>query len=144
MIYVDTSLIVAALCIEDASDKARSWLAEGDAAGMAISDWVITEVSSALAVKLRTSQIDLPERAKALALFAKLVVESFTVLPVSSPQFRAAAHLVDQSTLGLRAGDALHLAIASDHGAILYTLDRKLAKSGPMAGISTRLFAYAG
>ena len=61
-------------------------------------------------------------------------VESFTVLPVTGAHFRTAAKFVDQHTLGLRAGDALHLATASDYGATMYTLDRRLATAGPALG----------
>lgn len=96
-------------------------------------------MSSALAIKLRTGQISLEQRAAALAMFNKLVAESFTVLPVAGGQFRAAAKFVDQHTLGLRAGDALHLATASEHGATVHTLDRRLAEAGPVLGVPTQL-----
>ncbi|MBM3651066.1 MAG: type II toxin-antitoxin system VapC family toxin, partial [Alphaproteobacteria bacterium] len=39
------------------------------------------------------------------------------------------------------AGDALHLATASDHGPTVHTLDRRLADAGPLLGVSTRLLA---
>jgi hypothetical protein len=94
-----------------------------------------------MAIKLRTAQIDLVQRAAALAMFNKLVSESFTVLPVTGSHFRAAARFVDQHMLGLRAGDALHLATASEHGATMHTLDRRLAAAGPALGVSTQLFA---
>jgi predicted nucleic acid-binding protein len=50
-------------------------------------------------------------------MFHKLVAETFTVLPVTGGQLRAAAKFADQHTLGPRAGDALHLATASEQGA---------------------------
>ena len=72
-------------------------------------------------------------------MFNKLVAESFTVLAVTGGHFRAAARLVDQHTLGLRAGDAVHLATASEHGATVHTLDQRLATAGPVIGVATQL-----
>lgn len=80
-----------------------------------------------MAIKLRTGQITLAQRTAALAMFNKLVAESFTVLPVTSMHFRAAAKFVDQHGLRPRAGDALHLATASEQGATVHTLDQRLA-----------------
>jgi len=98
-------------------------------------------MSSAMAIKLRTGQIDLEQRAAALAMFNKLVSESFTVLSVTGGHFRVAARFVDQHALGLRAGDALHLATASEHGATVRTLDQRLAEAGLVLGVPTQLGA---
>ncbi len=50
-----------------------------------------------------------------------------------------ASQFADQFALGLRGGDALHLAIAADHGATLCTLDRRLNDAGLALGVKTLL-----
>jgi len=125
-LYLDTSLLVAALTNEVESERIQDWLADQSAETLAISDWVITEFSAALSVKLRTGQIGPDHRARALALFTRMMADSFMVLPVSVPHFRTAARFADRYDFGLRAGDALHLALAAEYGATLCTLDPKL------------------
>ena len=137
--YIDTSIVVSSLIREVHTDRAQRWLSEQTSEDLAISDWVISEFSSALSLKLRTKQISEETRAEALAGFARFAGDMLHVLPVSSQHFRAAARFVDRQELGLRAGDALHLAIAAESGSTLYTFDQRLAAAGPAIGVKAHL-----
>ena len=139
MRYLDTSVLVAALTNEAQTARMQAWLGAQNPEQLTISDWVVTEFSAALSVKLRTGQLQAHHRADALAMFTRLAAESLVVAPISSGHFRIAARFADQYALGLRAGDALHLAIAVDQGATLCTLDRRLAEAGQALGLKLEL-----
>jgi predicted nucleic acid-binding protein len=139
MLYLDTSLLLAALTREQRTAQVQNWLAEQPTESLMISDWVVTEFSAALSVKLRTKQLAARQRADALALFTTLCEESFLRLSVSREDFQAAARFADQYKSGLRAGDSLHLALAANHGLRLVTLDKGLARAAIALGISSEL-----
>lgn len=118
--------MVATLVPEAASSAVRARLRRLVAGEAVVSDWVTAEVSSALSMKLRTGALTPGRRATALAAYQGLLAASLTVLRVSSEHFQAAARYADHHDLGLRAADALHLALCADHGATMLTLDRRL------------------
>lgn len=136
-LYLDTSLLVAALTREPKTERVLEWLDDQDPHALAISDWAATEFSAALSVKVRTGQIATTERTDALAAFGHLCAVNLGILSITGLHFRVAARFADQHALAIRAGDALHLAVCADHGATLCTLDLRLGSAGPALGVKT-------
>jgi uncharacterized protein len=139
LLYVDTSVLVAALTREARTGEIQEWLAARPAGHLGISDWVMTELSAALSMKLRAGELRATDRADALAVFAALVETSFHVLPVRREDFQLARRFADQHLTGLRAGDALHLAVAASHGTPIRALDRGLVSAAEVLGVSASL-----
>jgi len=139
MIYLDTSLLVAALTNEARTEEVQSWLAAQAAGDLFISDWVITEFSAALSLKLRIGHLESRDRARVLSMFNSLVEDSLTVLPVARIDYHTAARFADVSSTGLRAGDALHLAVANRYGACLHALDKVLTEAALELGVAAEL-----
>lgn len=134
--YLDTSVLVAALTQEMKTLPVQRWLRGRESAEVAISEWVAAEFSAALSIKMRSGDIKPDKRTEALARFTRYSANSFLMLPFNSSYFRIAARFADQFPLGLRAGDALHLAIAAGSGVTLVTLDRRMAEAAAALGIS--------
>jgi len=137
--YVDTSVLVAALVNEAHTRRAERALTAGEGGELAISEWTIAEFSSALSLKLRIGSIGIETREAALDAFASMIAESLVLLPVESGHFRTAASFADRQALNLRAPDALHLAVAAEHCAVLVTLDRRMVAAAKVLGVATKL-----
>ena len=138
MLYLDTSLVVSAISNEIATPRVQQWLRH-QSDELLISYWTVTELSSAMAMKLRTGDITVDRRRRAFAKFEELRADNFTLLRVTSAHFKVAATFADRHELSVRANDALHLAIAAAQGATVCTLDQRLAVAGPELGVPTQL-----
>ena len=125
--YLDTSVIVSWLIGDVNSGRADGWLAGHNQAQLAVSDWSIPEVSSALARLIRMKRLTNADWTRGLQKFSAMRTSNFETLSVRTGHFGRAAALVDQYTLGLRAPDALHLAVAESVGATMVTFDDRLA-----------------
>lgn len=136
-LYLDTSLVVTALVTEPSSDAVVEWLERHNSNRFVISDWVVAEFSAALSAKLRAKQIYPESKISSLARLSELIAGEFECLHVSRDHFRLAATFADRSVLGLRVGDALHLAIASSQTIKLCTRDLQQAKAGAGLGVLT-------
>ena len=129
MLYLDTSFLVPYFVSEDSSERVEKFL-RGAKDELAVSAWTATEFVSALGLKVRTKQLEKPAASAALAAFREVGEAHFNVLAVTLADFRAASVYLQEWDLGLRAGDALHLAIAKSNGIKkLLTLDEKMLKA---------------
>jgi uncharacterized protein len=137
MIYLDTSVLVTALTTEAATKRVQSWLKERENYQLCISPWVMTEMYSALAMKLRLGIIVQDERERILDEFGYLQRTQFKQLEINHAHFKTAGRYAAQYQLALRAADALHLAIAADNGASLCTLDQRLFDAANALGIKS-------
>ena len=67
-----------------------------------------------------------------------MLIDELVSIPVPVPAWDLAAGLCDRHELKLRAGDALHMAVASLGGHLLATLDRTMAEGGAGYGRGRR------
>lgn len=134
MLYLDTSLLASLVVNEPRSARARTWAAEADDPFMT-SDWGLAEVTSALSIKQRTGVLSDGDRAVAERVLARFLDENVEVVAVQRADYRTAASLSARPLPPLRAADALHLAVAARHGAVLHTLDDGQATGGRAHGI---------
>lgn len=136
MSYLDTCLLVALLIPEPDSTAVRSWFDTQADRTLGISDWTLTEFASAMGIKVRSKSLK-PERARrAVELMQALAADSLQVFTPTRADYGAASGYLGRHALGLRAGDALHLAVARNQGVDrLYTLDRGFIKAGRKLGV---------
>lgn len=139
MIYIDTSVLVSILTNEVDTHRAQEALLRYQDDALYISHWSITEFSSAVSLKERVGGIGAEDAKRVRAQFYQMIEASFEILEVSTAHFVLAASLTENSELALRSGDALHLAVVSDHRMTICTLDKKMARAGSLLGISTNL-----
>ena len=135
MVYVDTSVLVALLTVEPKTKEVMAWYA-GLRELPYCADWLLTEFSSAISIKLRTKQLTEAHAKLVRKEFNLLVTGGIRLVPVSRAAFKQAADMVKPHRFGLRAGDSLHLAVALELGVShIATLDSTLANNAERKGL---------
>ena len=131
MLYFDTSFLAPLILPEATSDKIAALVRSLPAAEFTVSHWTRVEFSSLIAREVYMGELDVQAAARADARFEAMLDESFTILLPNADDFGLAKRYLGQFETGLRAGDALHLAIAYNHrAAVIYSLDKTLLKAG--------------
>jgi len=136
MIYVDTSALVPIFIREPRSEAVIAWL-ESSGERLAISEWSLVEFASAAAIKVRTGHAAVRLAQQATARVHEFAQKYCTVAVPGREEFRRAAELAGDRALKLRAGDALHLAVAVSLGARgILCLDDAMIESARLLGMS--------
>lgn len=137
MVYVDTSVIVALLTVEPSTEAVTIWFS-GLKQIPVSSDWLLTEFSSAIAIKVRTGRLAEADARAVRREFQLLSSNGLRLVPVSRAAFKVAAHMAQAHRYGLRSGDSLHLAIAQEASArTIATLDGTMAKNAKRLKMTT-------
>lgn len=140
-IYPDTAIIVSAYTEEISTALADDWMRSIGGDQLMTSPWIDTEIAAALAGKARAGVIAPRERDALLTIIRESLSRSATLVAVHHGHFVAAADLLARSPKPLRAGDALHLAIANEAGATLWTFDRAMTEAGQALGLDAHRLA---
>jgi predicted nucleic acid-binding protein len=136
MIYIDTSALVPAFVREPKSEAVLAWL-ETSGERLVVSEWAIAEFSSATAIKVRTGEIAYAMAKQARARFLDFAQDHCSIAVPQRAEFRRAAELAADVNLTLRAGDALHLAIAEASKAQgILCLDETMGASAKLIGLN--------
>lgn len=136
MLYFDTSFLAPLILQESTSAKIEKFMTGLPPGELAISHWARVEFSSLLAREVRMGGLDGQAARDADAQFETVVSETFVVLLPNADDFNLAKEYLGTHETGLRAGDALHLAIARNHRAkAVYSLDKTLLKAGKLLGV---------
>lgn len=133
MLYFHTSFLAPLILEEAASSKIEAFLAKVPAGELYLSHWTRVEFASLIAREVRMGGLAESDALLAIAQFDELVADSFQVLAPGVADYELAKAYIQHFATKLRAGDALHLAIAANNGAkTLYTLDDGLLNAAKM------------
>ena len=133
--YIDTSVWCAFCFNEIEVPAAKHWLANAELDDAATAVWTLTEFASAASQKLRAKNRNKASVAQAVKSFDN-VVSMTHQFDVMADDFLYAAELCSTSRTGLRAGDALHLAVALRRDCkFLASLDNVMNESAVQLGL---------
>ena len=134
-VYLDTSVIIALIADEPASESVRNWF-RNSTDRVILSDLVRLEFSAFLSRAVRTNRLETDQAAAALGSFDELR-RACDTLEHTPRDFNRADELIREFSTKLAAADALHLASALAANAGLLTLDERLRQAASSKNLAT-------
>ena len=133
MIYLDTSFVVPLFINEAATEQVERYVRNLAAGSLCVSHWTRLEFAGVLARDVRMEMLDEAEARRIAERLEVYLAASFELLAPRIEDYELARRYALQSPAGLRAGDALHLAIAANANVkSLLTLDQGMLKAGKL------------
>ena len=133
MVYLDTSFIAPLVISETGSEAVEAKVLKLKLGELTTSLWTQIELASLVARKQRMGELSAAQADTVRAEFRTVLQESFQLLAPAAADFATATQFLETPKTGLRAGDAFHLAIAANHGALaIWSLDQGFVKAGKL------------
>jgi uncharacterized protein len=140
VIYFDTSFLAPLILPEATSDEIAAFFHGLPTEEFTVSHWTRVEFSSLIAREVRMGGLEFRAAARADARFEAMVDESFSVILPNAEDFGLAKRYISRFETKLRAGEALHLAIANNHrAAVIYSLDKRLMQAGALLDLPVNI-----
>jgi uncharacterized protein len=135
MIYLDTSVVIAAITREDRTDAIQEWLTVRPPGSLCVSDWLFTEVTSALSLKVRLGLLKEGTAARLVREWPDALASSATHVAIDRVIFERATVISGRPDYDIRATDALHIAAAEQYRCSVATLDKKMIATAGHLGL---------
>ncbi len=140
MVYLDTSFVAPLVIAENSSDVVDAFVQKVKPGELTTSMWTQVELYSLVSRKVRMGELSDSQAEVVRREFDRVLAESFEMLAPTAADFAAAAKYLESPKTGLRAGDALHLAIAANHRAKrILTLDQGFLEAGKLLKLPVTL-----
>ena len=133
--FLDASVIVPSFIRQDSSAAVDRFMS-APSDSLFVSHFAAAEVSSALSRLLRMKWLTLTAAETFLRDFDAWRADVALAADIHATDFRLADTFVRRFDLGLRAPDALHVAVCRRADHTLVTLDRRLANAAEALGVA--------
>lgn len=137
MIYLDTSILIPYFVHEPETEAVEKAFLAFEAT-VCTSHWTQAEFASAMAKKVRNRECSAATMVQTVARMTAMARELFVCWTPTAQDYETSIRYMLHSRSGLRAGDALHLAIAQRNEATLWTMDKGLVKAARLLKIPAR------
>lgn len=140
-LYADTCILLPLFFRDPSTEAALAWLEQAGKETIQISPWTRAEFASAAGIMARRGDISAQLHEEGLERFDRLVSTRLALEAVDTTDFERARNWIADYRSGLRAGDALHLAVCARLNARLCTADEALARAATEVEVAVQRVA---